>query len=191
MKLGGNLTMGTESGPIWLGIRLSSSKSPADYSLLVYQKGAYVLHMLRMMMKDFQNNSDEGFFEMMKDFVKTYSWKNATTKGFQEIAEKHYGQKLQWFFDQWVYGTRVPKYEFRWKVESAEGNKHFLICDIQQRNVPDGFQMPVPVYLDFGKDRFAIQRILVDEPVKTVRLPLPEKPRNVQFNFQRAVLCYD
>jgi hypothetical protein len=191
MKLGGNITMGTASGPIWLGIRLSSSKSPADYSLLVYQKGAYVIHMLRMMMKDLQNNSDERFFQMMKDFVKTYSWKNATTKGFQEIAEKHYGESLQWFFDQWVYGTHVPKYEFRWKVEPAEGNNYVLICDIQQKNVPDGFQMPVPIYLDFGKDRFAIQRILVDEPLKTVRIPLPEKPRNVQFNFQRAVLCYD
>ncbi|MCI0413390.1 hypothetical protein L0222_11410 [bacterium] len=191
MKLRGELTMGTESGPIWLGIRLSSSKSPADYHLLVYQKGAYVLHMLRMMMKDFQTNSDERFFQMMKDFVKTYSWKNATTEGFQEIAEKHYGESLKWFFDQWVYGTRVPKYEFRWKVEPAEGNKYVLICDIQQKNVPDGFQMPVPIYLDFGKDRFAIQRILVDEPVKNVRIPLPEKPRDVRFNFQRAVLCYD
>jgi hypothetical protein len=190
-KLPGRFTMGTEAGPIWLGLRLSSSKSPADYQLLVYQKGAYVLHMLRLMMKDFQTNSDERFFTMMKDFVKTYSWKNTTTRGFQEIAEKHFGSSLQWFFDQWVYGTYVPKYEFQWRVEPSTEHKYVLICDIMQRNVPDGFRMPVPIYLDFGKDRFAVQRILVDEPVKSVRIPLPEKPRNVQFNYQRAVLAYD
>ncbi len=190
-KLRGQLTMGTESGPIWLGLRLSSSKSPADYQLLVYQKGAYVLHMLRMMMKDFQSNSDELFFAMMKDFVKTYSWKNATTKGFQEVAEKHFGSSLQWFFDQWVYGTYVPKYEFRWRIETSEDQKHILVCDVQQKNVPDGFQMPVPIYLDFGNKRYAIQRILIDQPAKTIRIPLPEKPRTVQFNFQRAVLAYD
>ena len=190
-KLPGRFTMGTEAGPIWLGLRLSSSKSPADYQLLVYQKGAYVLHMLRLMMKDFQTNSDERFFAMMKDFVKTYSWKNASTQGFQEIAEKHFGSSLKWFFDQWVYGTYVPKYDFQWRVESSTENKYVLICDIRQRNVPDGFRMPVPVYFDFGKDRFAVQRILVDEAVKTVRIPLAEKPRAVQFNYQRAVLSYD
>jgi hypothetical protein len=190
-KLPGRFTMGTEAGPIWLGLRLISSKSPADYHLLVYQKGAYVLHMLRMMMKDFQTNSDDRFFTMMKDFVRTHSWKNASTREFQEIAEKHFGSSLQWFFDQWVYGTHVPKYEFKWRIEQSPDNKFILVCDIRQKNVPDGFKMPVPVHLDFGKDRFAVQRILVDVPVKTVRIPLPEKPRNVQFNYQRAVLSRD
>jgi hypothetical protein len=190
-KLPGRFTMGTQAGPIWLGLRLKSSKGPADYQLLVYQKGAYVLHMLRLMMKDFQTNSDERFFTMMKDFVKTYSWKNTTTQGFQNVAEKHFGSSLQWFFDQWVYGTYVPKYEFQWRVESSTEHKYVLICDIKQKNVPDGFRMPVPVYLDFGNERFAVQRILVDAPAKTVRIPLPEKPRNVEFNHQRAVLAYD
>ena len=190
-KISGQFTMGTQSGPIWLGLRLSSSKSPADYQLLVYQKGAYVLHMLRMMMKDLQTNNDDKFFAMMKDFVKTHSWKNATTKGFQEIAEKHYGESLQWFFDQWVYGTYVPKYQFRWRMESSADQKNTLVCDVQQKNVPDGFRMPVLLYLDFGKDRFALQRILIDEPTKTIRIPLPEKPRDVRFNHLRSVLSYD
>jgi len=190
-KLPGKLTMGTEAGPIWLGQRLMSSKSPADYQILVYSKGAYVLHMLRMMMRDFQTNSDDRFFEMLADFVNTYSWKNANTEGFQKVAEKHYGKRLQWFFDQWVYGTRVPKYEFHWSVEPAEGDRFTLICNVEQKNVPDGFQMPVPIYLDFGKDRFAIERILVDEPSKTIRIPLPEKPQNVTFNYYRSVLAYD
>ena len=190
-KLSGQITMGTEAGPIWLGLRLSSSRSPADYRILVYEKGAYILHMLRLMMKDFASNSDDRFFAMMQDFVKTFSWKNATTEGFHRIAEKHYGSSLNWFFDQWVYGTYVPKYTFRWRIESSETEKVILVMDIQQKEVPDGFKMPVPVYLDFGKDRFAVQRILMDEPAKTIRIPLPEKPRDVQFNHQRAVLSRD
>jgi hypothetical protein len=190
-KLTRQMTKGTESGPIWLGIRLSSSKSPADYHLLVYQKGAYVLYMLRMMMRNFEKSNDDRFFSMMRDFVDTYSWKNASTKGFQEIAEKHYGSGLQWFFDQWVYGTYVPKYEFQWRLESSGEREQILVCEIQQKNVPDGFQMPVPLYIDFGNGRYAVHRMLVDEPQETIRIPLPEKPLNVQFNFQRAVLAYD
>ena len=188
-KMSGQFTMGTDAGPISLGLRLSSSKSPADYRILVYEKGAYVLHMLRMMMKDFQANSDERFFAMMREFVQTYSGKNATTEGFKAIAEKHQGADLQWFFDQWVYGTYVPQYAFAWRVEPSTDGKFVLITDVQQKSVPDGFQMPVPLYLDFGKERFAVHRILVDEEAETFRIPLPEKPRNVQFNYQRAVLA--
>jgi Peptidase family M1 domain len=190
-KLASRFTMGTESGPIWIGQRLSSSKSPHDYGLLVYQKGAYVLHMLRMIMKDFQTNSDERFLTMMQDFAKTYSWKSASTEDFQRIAEKHYGNSLKWFFDQWVYGTHVPKYSFRWHTESGDGNQVRLVCEIQQTNVPTDFKMPVPIYFDFGNGRFAIQRVIVDTPRKTVQIELPEKPRKVMFNYYRSVLCYD
>ncbi|MBD3219107.1 MAG: hypothetical protein GF310_12600, partial [candidate division Zixibacteria bacterium] len=59
---------GSEAGPIWLGGRLASTESE-DYTTLVYTKGAYVLHMLRMMLFDYKNNSDEKFVNMMQHFV--------------------------------------------------------------------------------------------------------------------------
>ena len=189
-KLDESLTMGSESGPIWLGHRLSSSRSPVDYHILVYEKGAYVLHMLRMMMKDFNKGGDERFLAMMQDFVKTYTWKNATTEDFRRVAEKHMGMNLKWFFDQWVYGTAVPTYSFKWRTEPGPGGKTVLILDVKQSGVPDQFKMPIPFHLDFGKDRYAIIRQVVDAPSKTFRVNLPAKPRNVEFNFYNSVLCY-
>ncbi|MFC2167336.1 M1 family aminopeptidase, partial [Acidobacteriota bacterium] len=113
-KLDKRLTMGSESGPIWLGTRLSSSKSPLDYNILVYEKGAYVIHMLRMMMRDFKEKNDDKFFAMIKDFIETYEWRNATTEGFRRIVEKHMRIDMKWFFDQWIYGTDIPTYKFKW-----------------------------------------------------------------------------
>lgn len=188
-KLPKRLTMGNASGPIWLGTRLSSSKSPIDYNILVYEKGAYVIHMLRMMMRDFKNENDDRFFAMIKDYIQTYTWKNATTEGFRRIVEKHMGQDMKWFFDQWVYGTDVPTYTFKWSTEKGKDGRLVLAIDVEQTGVPEGFKMPVPVLIEFNKDRYAFIQCLVDKPSNTLRGPVPEKPKKVEFNVYGAVLC--
>jgi hypothetical protein len=188
-RLNPEWTMGSRSGPIWLGTRLSSSRSPVDYQILVYEKGAYVLHMIRMMMRDLNSGSDDRFFAMMKDFAATYAWKDATTEDFRKVVEKNMNTDLGWFFDQWVYGTDIPRYHFTWSAEPGENGKSVLVCTVEQSDVPATFKMPVPIVIEFGKDRYAITRILVDEPTKTFRINLPEKPRDVKFNFYQAVLC--
>jgi aminopeptidase N len=191
-KLRKKFTMGSESGPIWLGTRLSSSKSPIDYMILVYEKGAYVIHMLRMMMRDFKGNNDDKFFAMIQDYIQTYTWKNATTEGFRSIVEKHMGMEMKWFFDQWVYGTDIPTYKFKWHTKPGKGGKVDLVLEVKQSGVPEGFKMPVPILIDFGKNRYAVIRRLVDSPSNTFGVGgLPEKPKKVEFNFNGSVLCYE
>ena len=56
-------------GPVTQGYRLNSAKTGAAYQFLVYPKGAYILHMIRMMMYD-QRTGDAKFQAMMKDFVR-------------------------------------------------------------------------------------------------------------------------
>lgn len=53
---------------------------------LIYPKGAYILHMVRMMMWD-RKTGDHDFKELMQDFVKTYSGKAATTEDFKAMVE--------------------------------------------------------------------------------------------------------
>src|SRR5438876_2143765 len=75
----------------------------------VYQKGSWVLHMLRGMM------GDEIFFKALREYFDRYKYKNATTQDFQKVFEEIYGQPLDWFFDEWVYkGIGRPKYEYSW-----------------------------------------------------------------------------
>ena len=60
-----------DAGPIWMGIRLSSEKNAGAYSRVVYNKGGYVLHMLRQMMYD-DKDGDRPFIAMMQDFVQQH-----------------------------------------------------------------------------------------------------------------------
>jgi hypothetical protein len=108
--------------PIGLGYRALENWR-GSYALITYQKGAWVLHMLRNMMIDSRTMSEDRFKLMMRDYYETYKGKRATTLDFQRVVEKHIGRPMDWFFDEWVYGTAVPTYTFAWNVEPADGGK--------------------------------------------------------------------
>ncbi|HDL02023.1 MAG TPA: hypothetical protein ENH23_07305, partial [candidate division Zixibacteria bacterium] len=101
---------GEESGPIAMGYRTSGTKTGGDYSLIIYDKGAFVLHMLRNMMIDLKTMNEDNFLNMMREFYSTFRGKDATTQDFRRLAEKYVGISLDWFFDQWVYHNYLPEY---------------------------------------------------------------------------------
>ncbi len=186
---GGFSTTGSGAGPIWLGNRLTSSKS-IDYDVLVYFKGAYVIHMLRNMLMDFKTMGDERFIQMMKDYVQAYSGKEASTEDFKRIVDKHFGEDMSWFFKQWVYGIEIPTYIVSWSKEKAEDGKYVITLKVNQENVSDGFKMLVPVVMNFDKDKYAIVRVLIDKPYTEVKLPkAPVEPKEIVFNPFYSVLC--
>jgi hypothetical protein len=135
-------------GPVTQGYRLSNAKTGAAYQFLVYPKGAFILHMLRMMMYNRGGKGDEKFQAMMKDFIQTHFNQDISTEDFRESVEKHLGGKMDWFFNEWVYGTEMPSYRFDYQLSDGGTT---LTGKITQSGVSDQFKMLVPVYADFGK----------------------------------------
>lgn len=147
-------------GPLTMGYRLNNSKS-GDFVTqnLIYPKGGYVLHMVRMMMWD-NKTGDERFKVMMKEFVKTHTQKPASTEDFKAMLEKHMlpdmnldgNQRMDWFFNQYVYGTALPKYSFAHSVQTgAEGT--VLKFKLTQSGVNENFRMLVPIYLEMSNGK--------------------------------------
>jgi hypothetical protein len=142
-------------GPVTQGYRLSNAKTRAAYQFLVYPKGAYILHMIRMMFRT-EREGDKRFQLMMKDFVQTHFNRNVSTEDFKRAVEKHMSkemdldrnQKLDWFFNQWVYGTEIPSYRFEYQL-GPDGST--LSGRLTQSGVSNNFKMAVPIYLDGGK----------------------------------------
>jgi hypothetical protein len=179
-----------ERAPIWMGYRTASSKDENGYNVLVYRKGAWVLHMLRIMMLDLKTMNEDRFTETMRDFYRTYQGKRATIEDFRRIAEKHVGADLGWFFDQWIYGSDVPSYRVAYQTVPAENGQFRVKLQVQQENVGNDFQMYVPVTLDLGDDRIARLRVKVRGAKSEIDLPLmPAKPRDVRFNDLDGVLA--
>jgi hypothetical protein len=201
-KRPGNATAFYEAGPITEGWRLSTARTPGA-AFLIYPKGGYVLHMLRMMMYDWSSkDSDARFIEMMKDYTSTYGGKFASTADFQKVVERHMvpamnatgNGKMDWFFNQWVYGAEVPRYVVDLKVEPA-GEETRIHGTLRQEGVGKDFRALVPIYVEFGKNETARVGMvpMVGEasvPVD-VKLKLPRKARKVLLNVHGEVLARD
>jgi len=138
-------------GPVTLGYRSDNSRAGFNIARrLIYPKGGYILHMIRMMMWD-PKRPDVDFKDMMHDFVQTYRGKAASTEDFKRMVEKHITPnlnvnrdgKVDWFFNEYVYGTALPSYGFTYSIDGKT-----LSFKATQSNVDEKFVMPVPVYLE-------------------------------------------
>lgn len=175
-------------GPISIGRRASTADAPVGYQIQVYDKGALVLHMLRMLLRNAKGN-DELFRTIMSDFLLTYRGKDASTDDFKAIIEKHTNGKWSWFFDQWIHGTAIPTYRWNHKITKKDGKTYNMAVTVKQRDVPEGFGMPVPLRVIF-KDKSVRQFVLpIRKPEQTFNLTFQKKIKKVIFNPDYAVLA--
>jgi aminopeptidase N len=179
-----------------MGERVSNSKSGQDvYQMLVYSKGAYVLHMLEMM--EWTPQGQEAVFKRaMQQFVTDYAGKAATTEDWKASMEKTMPRsldlrgdgKLDWFFDEYVYGTELPHYTVSAEFAVADGvtSAHLKLT---QSNVSKSFVMAVPLYLQMENGTTVrIANVVVhgsntvDHTMSLGKLPSPAKGVLVNYN---------
>lgn len=185
-----------DAGPLWMGERLISPRTESAYQNVTYPKGAYVLQMLRSIMYSPQDQ-DKAFIAMMHDFVESHRDKAASTESFKAIADKHMSKtmdlggngRLDWFFDEWVYGTQVPRYHFEYQVQPADGGQTKLHMTITQSEVDERFAMLVPVFADFGKGMVRIGQLgIAGNSTRSVDVMLPSQPKKVTLNAYKDIL---
>jgi len=187
-----------EMGGPDMGYRLDTGKTGAASQAVVYGKGGYIFHMLRMMMWDPQNG-DARFMAMLKDLVAAQANGFLTTAGLQVQVEKFMTPqmnvrgdgRMDWFFDQWVRGTELPRYGIEYQLKSAEGGKILAELKVKQSQVSDDFVMLVPVYAQYRDKivRLGQVRIKGNSKTPTLSIPLPEKPKKLLLCARRDVLC--
>ena len=143
----------------------------------VYTKGPLVLHMLRYLFSLHQD--DEAFFEMLRDFVRQYRYKAASTADFRRVAEEHLGSDLGWFFDQWIEDGGLPVLRWTYTV-APEGDKFLLTVRAWQEQ--KAYRLDVPIYVRFAGDKSVVRPWRIDGGEATLNLLLPMRPRRVSLN---------
>ena len=174
-------------GPVTQGYRLNGGKTLNTGRFLLYPKGAYILHMLRQMMFDPRKEGDKKFMAMMQDFIKSHYNEDVSTEDFKRIVEKHMTRqmdldengRMDWFFNEWVYGTELPSYKFEYQITGDVLNGR-----ITQSGVSDNFRMLVPLYLDQGKGwgRYGSATVVGNSSVELNNVKIPAGVR-------RAAIC--
>ncbi len=143
-----------------------------------YQKGGWVLHMLRRVM------GDEKFFAGIRDYYRTYRDRNALTEDLQRVMELHAGQPLDWFFKQWIYEPGYPIYDTAWRWDERAKELRLSVKQTQAQTI---FRMPVEVEFKFEKSakREVIQ---VNERAQQFTFKLESKPASVALDPDEWVL---
>jgi hypothetical protein len=187
-------------GPLTQGYRLASGKTGVNVPrYLIYPKGSYVLHMIRMMMWN-PKTGDTEFKAMMHDFVDTYRNRPASTEDFKAMVEKHmtpamdvsHNRSMDWFFNEYVYGTALPAYGLNYSFEPAPDG-FVMNLKITQSGVDDTFSMLVPVYLELSKDHIVRLGAATITGNRTIEQKVPlkglkEQPRRALLNYFDDVL---
>ncbi len=133
------------AGPITWGFRLQSSLAPNAWRPVTYEKGTWIIHMLRRRL------GDQKFLSMLRDVSTRYRFSPMSTEQFREVAEQYTPPKspdrnLKAFFENWVYGTGIPSVKLAYSVRGLK-----LTGTVSQRGVDDDFAALVPVEIQSGR----------------------------------------
>ena len=184
-------------GPVTLGYRLDNARTGFDIGRrLLYPKGAYILQMVRFMMQERSATPDASFKAMMHEFTKTYGNRMASTEDFKAVVEKYMNQdmdlmgdhKMDWFFNEYVYGTEYPSYKLEQSFSTDASGDQVLNFKLTQSGVSDNFVMLVPVYLEMaGGKVFRLGKAHM-KGTQTVEQHVPLK--GLQEKPKRATVAY-
>jgi aminopeptidase N len=112
-----------------------------EFQSLVTDKGAMILHMLRWVM------GDQKYDETMRTFFTKNMGKSASLDDFRTLAEQNYGDKLTWFFSQWLDSTGAPEFKTKYTVYRLGSGKGFRVVGQISQDL-DLFRMPVQLKID-------------------------------------------
>ncbi len=199
-----------DAGPVTLGHRLESSHFPAGYEAISYERGTWLFHMLRMMLRDSETasrsrngranpppNSDEPFFRALRKIRERYAGKSLSTQELVQVFEEELPRplwyekrpKLDWFLEGWIEGTAIPELEAR-EIHITEKTGVTRVTGvIVQKDAPDDLATAVPVYATTaGNTMIFLGEVLADGRETAFRLTAPTEVRKIVLDPKHTIL---
>ncbi len=139
-----------------------------------YQKGAWVLHMLRRQV------GDAAFWRGVRMYYDRYRYSNALTSDFQQVMEDVSGQDLGWFFRQWIFTSGHPELTIEWTYDQQ---KKEVVLQVEQKQ-PEG---PFRFFLDLRAvdqdgGQLGSATIELQRAAESFRLPVSSPPAALEID---------
>ena len=147
-------------------------------SALTYQKGAWILHMLRTEV------GEANFQKGIRSYYKKYFNSNATTNDFRQEMEQASGMDLTAFFKQWLNRDGLPNIKARWKWDPKA--KELRITVSQKQSLP--FSFPLEFGIRTEDQTTQILKADVDQSESTFSFPMEKRPLAVSLDPQTILL---
>jgi hypothetical protein len=167
------------AGPVVFGLRLQSSHGFGVWRTIVYDKGTWIIHMLRRRM------GDEAFWRLLRDITAKPPANGLTAEAFRiaavaamkasPAAPGSYASldpTLETFFDTWVQGTGIPSIKLQWSNRTA-GARPAVSITVNQTGVAPEFSDFVPVEIQMARVKPIRRWIRTSADADPVTIPLP------------------
>jgi hypothetical protein len=197
------------AGPVTLGARLSSSRFSGGYEAISYGRGTWLFHMLRCMMRDAEAKSgrratrapaamtqDEPFVRALRRLRERYAGKSITTRQMLQVFEEElppamwyeHRKSLDWFYDQWVSGTAIPRFELKGLRYVDKSGSTIVSGVITQKDATEELVTLVPVYAVRGGQLELVGQVFADGRETAFHVTAPAGTRKVVLDPHQTLL---
>ncbi len=131
-----------------------------------YQKGGWVLHMLRSEL------GDSVFWKSIRKYYATYAGGIAGTGDLQKVFEDISGKNLKQFFTQWLYSSGQPEIKLNWDYNETSKT---LNCSVQQLQ-KQLFEFPLEIKIVYGNSKTLFKKMIISKQTEKFSISISEKP---------------
>jgi hypothetical protein len=194
------------AGPVTLGQRLISSHFPGGYEAISYERGTWLFHMLRCMLRDSEAvprsrsgaaHPEEPFFRALRKVRDRYAGKPVSTQEVLQVFEEDLPRSLwfenrrslDWFLDGWINGTAMPRLEARDVRITSKERGVTVTGTIEQKDAPDDLVSAIPVYgVTASNSTVLLGQVMADGPETSFHFNAPAGTRKIVLDPRQTVL---
>lgn len=195
-----------DAGPVTLGQRLISSHFPNGYEAISYERGTWLFHMLRCMLRDSEASSstprgrpnpEEPFFRALRKVRDRYAGKSIGVRELIQVFEEELPRplwydnrhKLDWFVDSWIDGTAIPQLQTRNIRITDKAGAATISGFIVQKDASENLVTAVPVYGEAASNKMIfLGEVLADGPDTSFHLTAPAGIHKVVLDPNQTIL---
>lgn len=149
------------------------------FDLVSSNKGAAILHMLRNLL------GDRAFFAGLQKFLTDYQYNTAEVSHLRLVFEEVTGKDLNWFFNQWFYGSGHPNIQVSYDYNLSEKTVTINLMQTQT----DVFKFPITIDI-FENGHKIRHHVFVDQKDTSFKfLYKSESPDLIQVNADGVLLA--
>jgi aminopeptidase N len=145
-----------------------------------YNKGGRILNMLRNYV------GDDAFFKSLNNYLTTNKFKAGEAGQLRLAFEETTGMDMNWFWNQWYYGSGHPKLKIDYLYDDAAGKASVIIEQTQKSGKIFKIPMAVDVYTGADKKRY---NVTLNNKIDTLYFNYATKPTLINVDADKLLLC--
>jgi aminopeptidase N len=149
------------------------------FDAVSYPKGGRILNMLRHYL------GNDAFYASLHKYLTDNKFKNGEAQQLRLAFEAVTGQDLNWYWNEWYYGTGEPVLDISYVYDDAAHNVKVIVQQKQKQQI---FKMPVNIDIYNGANKTRHQ-VWIQNPVDTFTFGYTTKPDLINFDADKVLLC--